>query len=74
MQGSRTLAQRHKTRIILNRSCPVFTQLEVGQTGQLSMKGAIEEERLESQSDGTELFVKTVKILKAELLNAPDKV
>lgn len=68
MEGLRSYYQRNKPRIILNKTFPIFKELNVGDKGILRVSGIIEEERLEQQEDGSEYFIKVIKISKTELI------
>jgi len=73
MQGSRYFPIRRKARIIIDKSFPVFNDLEMGDKGQVLIDGVIEGERLEEQDDGTELYLKMIKFFDAQLTGVKPK-
>ena len=68
MQGNRTLATRKKSRIIVDKSFPVYSQLNVGDSGQAIIQGIIDGERLD-MIDDIEQSIKTIRIKNMELIN-----
>jgi len=68
MQGSRTLQPIIKPRIILDKSFPITRELEVGDKGQVLITGVIDSERIDTQPDGTEIFIKTIRLENVELI------
>ena len=68
MQGNRSFYVRKKPTLVLNKGFPLFS-LEVGTKGQFSMQGIVEGQRIEQIEDGTEYFLKTVRVTKATLIN-----
>jgi len=70
MQGNRVLTPTPRSRIILDKMFDIFPELEVGQKGQIEIKGVITAERLEEFPDGNEMFIKTIEMKEAKLINA----
>ena len=70
MQSNRTLPPTPKSRIILDKSFPIFAELEVGQKGQMQIRGSITAERLEEFPDGSDILIKTIEMQEAKLINA----
>lgn len=63
MQTNRILAPKLRSKIILDKRFKF--QSEVGEEGQLALEGIIDAERIEFIGD-TDIFIKTIKILKVE--------
>lgn len=66
MQEGRTYTLRKRVRVILDKSFPVFSELELGDKGLMSLTGTVEGQRIEIQPDGTELVVQSINIVQAE--------
>ena len=68
MQSNRSYTESRKARIVLDKTFPVFRLLNIGDKGQLYLNGSIIAERIDTQDDGTELYIKTIQIDKVELI------
>ena len=62
MQGSRAFITRKKSRIILDKSFPIFNELNFGDKGSLKLTGVVDGERLEMFPDDIERAIKTIII------------
>lgn len=69
MQTNRAIIIKKRPIIVLDGTFPVAKQLNVGDKGQLLFTGLIEGERKEFQEDDVEHFIKTVRMLKFEIIN-----
>ena len=68
MESSRDFSVRSKPRIVLDKSFPISRLLNIGDKGQCYLYGSISAERMETQRDGTDLFIKTIQIDKVEII------
>jgi hypothetical protein len=69
MQSNRELTiVKRKPRIVIDKTFPVFQELNIGDKGQALIYGYIDAERIDEQGEA-EWLIKTVKIDKAELIN-----
>ena len=66
MQEGRTYTLRRRVKVILNKSFPIFRELDVGDKGLMSLVGIVEGKRIETQPDGTELIIQSINITQAE--------
>lgn len=66
MEEGRTYTLRKRVRVILNKSFPVFNELELGDKGLMSLVGLVEGQRIDIQPDGTELTIQSINITQAE--------
>ena len=69
MQESRFFPIKKKAIIIFNKMFPIFSDVDVGDKGQIEITGIIEGEELEMQEEGSEIFIKNIRIEKAEIIN-----
>lgn len=62
MQEGRAYTAKRKSILILDRRFPIYSDLNVGDTGQAIVEGTIDSERIESLPDEGEDNIKTILI------------
>ena len=66
MEEGRTYTIRKKPKLILNRSFPIFNELNLEDKGLMSLVGIIKDKNIRIQPDGTELTIQSLEIIEAE--------
>lgn len=75
MESGRSLKSQPISRLILNKKFGITKEVDVGNTGQLRLRGTVEAERLGAMQDSEEQLIKTIYVKEAELIiNKPTRL